>query len=365
MRTFTSRSAAFFSALALATLAVAACTRDLPTGSTISESTVHERRTSVSYTSTLLPLLAGDNTSRANGVNDAGEVVGYSCCSQQNRAFVTLGGVGTELPGSSAVALAISNGATRYVVGRAGAPSLPVQWSISGSTPSQPAYLNLGTATGGSAIGVNDLGEAVGHAGADAAMWDAAGNLALVETPTGYTRGEGRDINNAGDAVFVFSRSGPAWSGSAIGYLRLADGSLIPLPPLTSGGISYANSVSAASNGQLMIAGSSYEDQANSRAVQWTVTIASRQIAGTAVRTEDSHSVAISDAGTAAGFTDPTNSTKTTAFRWQGTELLPLNPPRGGKEGKAWAISPDGIFVAGEAMVQLSRRAILWTMPAQ
>jgi hypothetical protein len=214
---------------------------------------------------------------------------------------------------------------------------------------------------------VNDAGESVGNAGIDAAMWDVAGNLTLVSAPAGFVRGEGRDINNSGHAVFVFSRSDAGWpSGIAIGYLRLPSGDLIPLPPLDANGISYANSLTSVTGDLVQVAGSSYATPSSPRAVRWTVNIVSKQIVNTEVRSEASHAVGISEGGAASGFTEgPPNSQKSSAFRWQGTGLLSLSPPKSAKDGKAWATSPNGLFIAGEAMVQLSRRAILWTFPSQ
>lgn len=367
MRAFTRQRSVCLFTLALAGTLATACKTDLPTQATPADLTIaNARPTSPGYTSANLGVLPGDNSSRANGVNDAGEVVGYSCCSPQSRAFVTLGGVLTALAGDFGNALAISNGTTRYVAGWAGATSLPVRWSIDGNTPSQPTNLGVGAATWGAARGVNDAGESVGNAGVDAAMWDVGGNLTLVSAPAGFVRGEGRDINTSGHAVFVFSRSDAGWpSGIAIGYLRLASGDLIALPPVTGNGISYANSLSSVTNDIVQIAGSSYATPSSSRAVRWSVNVVTKQIVGTEVRPETSHAVAISDGSVAAGFVEgPTNSLKTTAFRWQGSGLLSLNPPKSGKEGKAWAISPNGLLIAGEAIVQLSRRAILWSVPA-
>jgi hypothetical protein len=362
MRAYMTPRGTWFSACLFAAGMAVACT-DAPTDVTrISLETGNARSLSASYTSSSLGALPGDNSSRANGVNDAGEVVGYSCCSAGNRAFVRVSSGLTALSGANANALAISNGTPRYVVGWAGSPSLPVRWTVTAGAASEPTYLSLGTATYGAARGVNDLGQSVGNAGDDAAMWDADGNLTLVPAPAGFARGEGRGIDNAGHAVFVFSRSDPSWpDGVAIGYLRLATGELVMLPPNTATGISYANALTPVNGSTVRIAGSTYADPSSSRAVRWTVDILQQQIVATETRSETSHAVAISDAGAVAGFVEgPTNSLKSNAFRWQGSEMLTLNPPKTGKEGKAWAMSPSGTFVAGDAMLQTGRMAILW-----
>ncbi|MDP9177222.1 MAG: hypothetical protein M3O61_06035 [Gemmatimonadota bacterium] len=364
MRAFNRHRNVFLSTLALATMVAAACKPDLPTEAAPADPTLaYARNSDPGYTSASLGVLPGDNSSRANGVNDAGEVVGYSCCSPLHRAFVTLGGVLTALAGTSGNALAISNGTPRYVVGWAGDTSSAVKWTITGGAPSQPTYLGDGSAIFSAARGVNDVGQAVGNAGNSAAMWDAGGNLTLVSAPQGFVDGEGRDINNAGHAVFVFSRPEGGWpNGIAIGYLRLASGAPVPLPPLGGDVTSYANSLtSVMTNDLVQVAGSSYATPSSSRAVRWTVDVGTGQIVRAEVRSETSHAVAISDGGAAAGFLEgSTNSLRTTAFRWQGSTLLSLNPPKNAKDGKAWAISPNGLLVAGEAIVQLSRRAILW-----
>jgi len=74
------------SILAVALIFAMACQPD-PTGVTSTDVSLAEARSiAASYTSTNLGALPGDNSSRANGVNDAGEVAGYSCCSLGFRA---------------------------------------------------------------------------------------------------------------------------------------------------------------------------------------------------------------------------------------------------------------------------------------
>ena len=345
-------------------LITAACGRDLPTGASASEGDIAFARQTASYSVSLIDLLSGDHENRAHGVNDAGEVVGTSIGTTSGfRAYVTLGGVVTPLAGSGATGFAISNGATRYVVGRSS--FLPARWTIVGTSASAPVSLAVGAAVQGSALGVNDAGDAVGYAGSSAAIWDAAGNLTLVSTPSGFAEGEGRDIDNAGNSVFVFSRPEAGWEGGvAIGYLRTSAGQLIPLPPLGGDVVSYANGLGPAGGNLVRIAGSSYSAPSVSRAVRWTVDVSTGSIVSTEVRNEQSHALALADDGTAAGFTQGAlNSLKSNAFRWQGGTLLSLNPPKAAKMGKAWAISPNGRYIAGESMLQ-SRRATVWTFPA-
>jgi probable HAF family extracellular repeat protein len=340
--------------------ALASCQPDSTTGTSSAEPELAFARQTATHSSIVIAPLPGDNSSRANGVNDAGEVVGYSQGTSQMRAFVTLGGVVTQLPGTTGHALAISNGATRYVVGQVG--SVPARWTIAGNSPGAPALLDAGGAEYGSARAVNDAGAAAGYAGASGAVWDAAGILTLVSTPAGFTRGEGRGIDNAGNGAFVFSRPEAGWEGGiAAAYLRLANGQLIALPPLTGDVVTYANDVGPAGGNLVRVAGSSHTVPGVSRGVRWTVDVSTGAITNVEARSEHSHALAVADDGATAGFTEGSNGFKSNAFRWHGTALLLLSPPKGGKLGKAWAISPNGLRVAGEVM-QPSRRAVVWTI---
>lgn len=360
------------SIVALSVLAIA-CTSDVPTELTSPEPAFAKGgSSSLPYTTADLGVLAGDNSSRANAVNDAGVVVGYSA-GVGTRAFALLNGDLTALPGDRSNALAISNGSTAYVVGWAVDISLPpaeqnsrpALWTITSGTPSGPVYLDISAATFGAALGVNDAGAAVGRASSRAAMWDAAGILTLIDAPTGFTSGEGRDINNDGLAVFVFSHPESGWpSGIASGYLRLASGDLILLPPVGTDVVSYANSISETEAGVVYVAGSSLASPSAPIAVRWAVNATTGEILNTEVRPESSHATAIGDDRVAAGFLEGApNSLKSTAFLWTGADLLSIKPPRGTKDGKAWGISRSGEFVAGEAITRLSRRAILWRFP--
>lgn len=344
--------------------AAPSCSPDLPTEASSADAEITFARQTASYSSSIIALLPGDRENRANGVNNAGEVVGYSLNSTgQVHAFVTLGGVVTQLAGTTGNAYAISNGTTRYVVGQAG--SLPARWTIVGNSPGAPEFLDPGAAIYGTARGVNDAGAAVGNVGSSAAVWDAAGILTLVSAPAGFVSGEGRDIDNAGNGAFVFTHPEAGWEGGfAIAYLRLANGQLVALPPLSGDIVTYANGVGPAGGNLVRVAGSSYSAPSTSRAVRWTVDVSNGTITSIESRPAESHALAVADDGATSGFTEgPTNSLKSNAFRWQAGTLLSLNAPKGAKMGKAWAISPDGLRVVGEAMLQ-SRRAVIWTFPS-
>ena len=351
------------SRLALATTVAAGCAHELPTTATPVEAAL-ARRESPAYTSTDIGALF-DGSSRANSVNDAGEVVGWTWQGADWRAFAIVAGAATLLPGDQGNASGISNGSPRYVVGFAGTTtSQPVRWTIGDNTPSEPTNLALlADEVSGAALGVNDAGAAVGRAGNHAAMWSDAGIRTSVPAPEGYVRGEGRGINNAGDAVFVFF-DGSAESAGARGYLRLASGVLVELLPVGGDVTSYANDISEVQDNAFYIAGTSRTSESVFRSVRWRVDATTGAILSTEVRAENSHTLAVSNDGAAAGFIEPNqaNTLKFTAFLWRGTEFLSLRPPKGGQSGRAWASSPSGEFVVGDAAFGLTRHAVLWTI---
>jgi len=354
--------------LALAITLGAACAPDDPSVTAPIESVLARGRPVAAYTSSDLGALLGANSSQANGVNDAGDVVGGF--NPFSTAFAILNGAATTLAGASGNAEAISNGSPQYVVGFVGLPSQPVRWTIVSGAPSAPQNLAvLSDETGGAALGVNDAGAAVGVAFGNlfrrAAMWSDAGVQTTVEPPAGrgFVSGEGRDIDNAGHAVFVFFEGGIN-AEPARGFLRLASGNLVELTPLAGDVTTYANGLSEVQNNTVYIAGTSKASQFVFRAVRWTVDVTTGNILATEVRSENSHALAVSTDGATVGFLEA-NAARTprfTAFLWRGNDLLALDPPKGARDGIARAVSPSGEFVAGEAAFGLSRSAIRWTI---
>jgi hypothetical protein len=287
------------------------------------------------------------------------------CCDPNTRVFVVPGsGSVVTMPG---FAYGISNGSPAYVVGNVG--NAPARWSV--ADPTQPLLLALTAAevtaaSFGAARGVNDAGAAVGNVGPNPAMWTADGARISdpIAIPAGYERGEGRGIDDDGLAIFQFFVPGGNNASGHRAYLRLASGTAIELPPEGTDVTTYANDISEVTGGVVHIAGSTRSSDLVSRSVRWTVNAASGAIIATAVLpTAGSHGLGASDAGGIAGFIDRSQGFE--SYLWRGTEVLKLGAPKGGSSPRAWAISPSGRFVAGQATFRgLGGRAVRWTITA-
>jgi hypothetical protein len=349
-------------------LALAACGPDAPTAASPAAlpDAPQLARAAPAFTVADLGSIDGDDT-RANGVNDAGDVAIATCCGAGSGAVARVGGAVISLAEGGS-AQDISNGAAPYVVGFVGAPSQPVRWTVGAVV--QTTLLTLADGdTYGAAYGVNDVGDAAGLAGnelsRDATLW-LAGVPTEVPAPTGMSRGEARAINNTGHAAIVFFAGGTSTYG-ARGYLRLPSGELTLLPPDGTDITSYANDVSdPTSDGVVYVAGTTLATGPyDGRAVRWTVDATTGAILTTEIRPETSHGTAVSDAGGVAGFlesnADRANA-RTTAFLWRGTSLLKLAPPKGGKNGVAWSVSSSGAHLAGAAIVGSGQHALRWTI---
>ena len=146
--------------------------------------------------------------------------------------------------------------------------------------------------------------------------------------------------------------------------MRLASDQLVELPPLPGDVTTYANNLSEVVGNAVYVAGTTRASAFVFRGVRWTVDVTTGAILGTEVRSENAHALDVSTSGATVGFLDAGNSSlKTSGFLWRGSEFLSLKPPKRGNNGRAWAISPSGAFVAGDAVVALTRHAVLWTSP--
>jgi uncharacterized membrane protein len=347
------------SAIALVAIVAGACTADIPSAAVPSDPALAKGGPSVPAAYTVLDVgaLLPGSPSEARGVNDAGDVVGFYVSGSTSYPYAVVSGSPVTLGGGTGWAVGISNGNPAYVAGHLGLGNfnVPARWSL--ADPTQPTYLPLAAGeTFGFAKGVNDAGDAVGSVNSNAAMWLADGTRIPIVTPAGFATGEGRGIDNAGLAVFQFTAQ-----GSDRGYLRLASGTLIQLPPEGTDVLSYVNDVSEVANGLVYVAGSTNSGARVSRAVRWTVDAATGAIVATSVlATTGSHGLGVSDAGGIAGFFDTEGARRIEPFLWRGTNVLKLAPPKGTRDARAWAFSRSGQYVAG--YVHSAGRALRWTI---
>jgi len=345
--------------VALVALA-AACTGDIPSAAAPADPALAKGGPSASAAYTVLDVgaLLPGTSSEARAVNDTGDVVGFYV-SGSTYPYAVVSGSPVTLGGGTGWAVGISNGSPVYVVGHVGLGdfNVPARWSL--ADPTQPTYLPLAAGeTFGFAKDVNDAGDAVGSVNSKAAMWLANGTRIPIATPAGFATGEGRGIDNAGLAVFQFTAQ-----ASDRGYVRLASGTLIQMPPVGTDVLSYVNDVSEVANGLVYVAGSTNSGARVSRAVRWTVDAATGAIVATTVlATTGSHGLGVSDAGGIAGFFDTEGAQRIEPFLWRGTNVLKLAPPKGTRDALAWAFSRNGRYVAGYA--HSAGRALRWTITA-
>ena len=349
--------------VALLAVLAGACSGDVPSAAAPTDPQF-AKPAPAGYTVLDVGALLGNYSSVARAVNDAGDVAGHYCCNPGTRAFALVSGTAVTLGGASGAAWGMSNGSSAFVAGSS--DGLPARWSL--AAPSQPTLLErtaaeVAAGAGGTARGVNDAGAAVGDVAGVAAMWAADGSRVAspIATPAGYGRGEGRGINNAGLAVFqFFALGGNQETAVSRAYLRLASGPVVELPPEAGDVSSFANDIGEVASELVYVAGSTRSSGLVSRGVRWTVNVTTGAIVGTdLIPTTGAHGLGVSDAGGIAGFVDNT-ALKPYAYLWRGSTILKLNPPKGTRDSRAWAISRSGQYVAGQSVS--GTRAVRWTI---
>lgn len=371
--------------LAVATVLAAACAPDLPTEATPgglaaardgagspTNTSVDARgnRPSVpSFVGQDLGMLPGDNQSSGFGVNNAGLVVGHSANgSGVVRAFYWDGSLHQlTTAGSRGAAYAISSGATAYAVGYEQAPGQERRAAVWTLPSAVPTFLESGAS---SASGVNDAGTVVGTycfsgcGGPDqifhGAIWVLGGSSRTdIEPLPGYTFAYASDINNNGIVVGGSYGPGPA---DQRGYLRMADGALIALPPLSNFVQSAALAVSDVDGGRVHVAGYSRDEIGATRAVRWTVNSSTGQIAAT-IALDQRWAEGVNFAGDVAG-TGGSSSTPA-ATLWRNDVYIALKAPKGGSGSASRSLARGAgspTYVSGETRMKNWPRALRWVI---
>ena len=287
----------------------------------LSAAAVFSASTSVSaasYTFTALGTLGG-SSSIAYGINDAGQVVGYSYLTGDVSYHATLwnSAVATDLGtlgGSSSVANDVNNAGqvvgTSYTTGDAA--RYAALWN--GVVP-----VNLGSLGGvGGATAINDTGQIVGYSdgGNTATFWN--GTTAPVALGTlGGTIGFASGINSSAQIAGHSTLTGPTqlratlWNGTT--PTNLGFGSL-------SGAAGYGNGINEV--GQVVGAVQIVTNSVTSHAVLWDSGILTDL--GT-LGGENSTALAVNNAGQIVGWSDVSGSGYRHATLWNGTTVTDLN----------------------------------------
>lgn len=315
------------------------------------------------WTTSSLGTLPGDLNATALAVNDAGVAVGWSEGSNGlAKPFLHANGTATALAeaGVHGYATAISNGAPLFVGGRIDDDSdqRPVRWTVTLGSSGPVISREIVDATG-TVRGVNDAGDLAGSgAGGWPVIWHAGGGRTVIAPPAGtaFTGGGARDINNGGLVALVFT--GP---DADIGYLRLAGGALIRLPPAPGDASSYAGGVSERrADGTVFVAGTTWRNEDVWHPVRWTVDASSGTILSTRVMRENGSVGSVSQAGELAGGLE--KNWRDRPALWSDSGIVKLPIPTRTSFGFAWAISPGGGYAVGHAdNTSSGGSAVLWT----
>lgn len=331
---------------------LAACTQSEQITSPSRDLEVREARAvAASYSPTNLGTIAGYDETIGFAVNDAGTVAIQATYlpaagGRIAKWYMKTGSV-IHLLDSGGIR-ALSGGPTVHVIGFR---STGVRWTYSTATGFSP-----GVETPGYGYAVNDAGDVVAVGAAAAEIWNSDGTTEAIATPdpSAYSYVEPRDINSSRDAaISYFGGSGRPDRG----YIRIADGVMIELQPLSNHRSTYVRGVSDRINGKIYAGGTSDDDNGKFNAVRWTIDLATHAITRTVVGPSSTNSLAMADDGTLAG-----NFEGTSGFVMTLDDVITtLKTPKGSTNGRVWQISGNGRYISGDAKFGSYRKAILWT----
>ena len=314
---------------------------------------------SSSYSATVVAPLAGYEENYVFAVNDAGyaaiQNVDYSTAPLTAAWVIRSSAQQSDVIGQSVKGF--SAGTTPYVAG-----GLESRWTYSPSTGLVNEVL-----TGVAGEAVNELGDVAGTASTavdgrfvpHAAIWKADGTRILATEYDSVVRyAAARDINNSGDVVIQMQR-GPYNIYNS--FVRLADGTMIPLPSLPGHTSVLVRGISERIGNTLYAGGTSDDRSSNYRPVRWTIDLSTFTVAATMSLSERGTGDAMTDDGTIAGEFISTSSS--TGFVWTHSTTTKLSVPKGGGSSRVWSISNDGKYVGGDAKFGSYRKAVLWRAP--
>lgn len=270
----------------------------------------------------------------ATGINNAGQVVGYS--------YTSSGNLGNLPPGTNVTAQAtLWNGATPTALSTPGGYS--IAWAINSAgqvagfsattNTSYPVFATLWngttptslTTTAGMVKGINDEGQAVGYSvavgdnNAHATLWNGTTPTALNPLGSGYATATA--INNGGQAVGASTTD----STNSISHAVIWNATTTAIDLGTLGG-NYVNSYASGINASGAVVGfSKIADAGGEAATIWNgaAPTALAAVAGYAY----SFANAINDAGQVVGssYGNPASGPAQVATLWDGVTVINLN----------------------------------------
>jgi hypothetical protein len=338
-------------------VALAACTapESSPTGLAPGEEPLAARSVASPYTVQELGTVGGLPNSFGVDVNDQGVVAGYAIGDAGRRGFLLLGSQLVPLAASDeSMAAGVSNGDPMYVVGwlRASGGDRSARWTVTGGTIGTPT---LAPVTGGN-WKVNDLGDGVGID----YIWRFDNSVVHVAAPGDFQYLDGRDIDDAGLALFNASGS-PTSPDRA--FLRLTDGTMLRLDP-PPGRESYATSTGGltepSGSGVVYVAGTITLSSVTRYPARWTVNVATQQATVVVDDALTGGASDVSSGGTRVGAAGRRADSDAYAWLLDGTRFK-LPAPRGSQDVVASAISDNGRYATGHYLGREGQRALVWS----
>ena len=319
---------------------------------------------SAAYSPADLGLLAGDHESYGWSVNDAGYVIIqsnlYTTTGTQIEPhwYIKSGSTITRFPEPSS--RSIGGGATAFVGTTIGGAE-PARWTFTPSGGfSNRVPLDTVGGYGGGPFSFNAAGDAIGGG---VVIWKVDGTTIAVSNPdpSSYYSSQGKDINESGDAVMNYY--GIYTPGVSVlpdrGYLRLADGSMIAIPPLGGDRSTYVYGVSERIDGLVYVAAVSDRDDGYFKAMRVAIDVASHAIVGVEIGSAQTTPEGMSDDGTIAG---TIHNNSLSAYVWKrGGAMTTLKVPKSGSSPRVWRMSGNGRYIAGDAKFGTYRHAVLWS----
>jgi hypothetical protein len=217
------------------------------------------------------------------------------------------------------------------------------------------------------ALGVSDAGIAVGSIGGRPVMWTPSGS-GYTPTYIGFLPSQAAAYATAIDndgMVVGYGYDSVTYRSRA--FVRLLDGTVVPLNPVSGDVESTAQAVSdrvVTSGSQFVyVAGSTTSARGVQRAVRWKVDFGTGNLLETKVLGQ-TWAEGVNGSGEVAGTVNGSGG-KQSATLWRNGVYTTLNPPKGATGGTSRGIARTAVsptYVVGQTTMNNRPRAVLWVV---